>query len=127
MLQFSKNLTAHRKKTQFGKKHDMLKRDEEDFQNSNRQICQKIFNKELEIEVNRYLDLRDDIQQLLWHYEFHQYDTDENDGTISAFDFAQSLLVYFPFNSYEEYYSHIQSEGKHLKEGRVTYREFIAF
>jgi hypothetical protein len=84
----------------------MLKRDEEDFLETNRQISQRIFNNEVEIDVDYYLDLKDSIQELLWHYEFHQYDTDKKE-TISAFDFAQSLLVFLPFNSYQQYYDHI--------------------
>jgi len=78
----------------------MLKREEEDFLDANRQITQKIFDGRTEIDVDYYLDLKDSIQELLWHYEFCQYDTntdtDQNDS-ITAFDFAQSLLVYFPF------------------------------
>lgn len=131
MLQFSKNLTQHRKKTQFGKKHDMLKRDEDDFLETNRQMTQKIFNNKVEIDVDTYLDLKDSIQEMLWHYEFNQYDTDKKE-TISAFDFAQSLMVYFPYSTYQQYYDHIKhghgdGEHNHLNHERVTFDEFVAF
>lgn len=128
MLQFSKNLTAHRRKTQFGKKHDMLKRDEEDFLDTNRKMCMKIFDKKTEIDCDHYQDLRDAIQEQLWHYEFHQYDTDKND-TISAVDFSHSLLVYFPFQHFQTYQDHILNGGLHggLKHDRVTFEEFVAF
>lgn len=46
-----------------------------------------MFAGQSEIKVDYFQDLRDAIQETLWHYEFHQYDTDEND-TISAYDFA---------------------------------------
>lgn len=107
LQQMSSYLRTHRKKTEFGKKLDMLKRQEEDFINTNKQMCVRIFNGREEITCEEYLDFRNTLQELLWHYEFNQFD-EVKKGTISCYDFAQSLYVYyFPFHLMDDYLNHL--------------------
>lgn len=56
--QLSKCLREHRKKCEFGKKHDMLKRHDEDFAETNQMMCMRIFNGRDEITVDEYLQFR---------------------------------------------------------------------
>lgn len=58
LQQMSNNLKNHRKKTQFGQKHDMLKRQEEDFQTTNKMMCVRIFDGKEEIGCEDYLAFR---------------------------------------------------------------------
>lgn len=60
----------------------------------------------------------------LRHYEFFQYDVDEEKETIPIEDFAKSLLVCLPANHASHYIKRIHS----LKyEGDITFKEFMAF
>jgi len=58
---FSANLTTHRKKSQFGKKHDILKRDEEDFLQTNRHMSMRIFDGKADLTFDEYWATRDKI------------------------------------------------------------------
>jgi len=62
---------------------------------------------------------------MLWHYEFYQYDADGEDK-ITAYEFCQSMLVYFPFHLIDQYVEHIEN-FEQLKEDKVTLQEYIAF
>jgi len=104
MKQFSKNLTAHRKRSHFAKKD--VKRLEQDFLETNRIMTENIFDGKSEITLNDFLEIRGEIQQTLWHYEFCQFKPDKN-GNISAHDFSYSLIVYFPFHYFQEYTNHL--------------------
>ena len=59
-------------------------------------MTKNIFNGKSEIEEHDYIHFRNTIKELLWHYEFHQFDVDSN-GCITGHDFAMSLIIYFPF------------------------------
>jgi len=72
MKQFSKNLTAHRKKSHFAKK-DVNKKLEQDFLETNKIMTENIFNGKSELTLNDFLEIRGVIQQTLWHYEFCQF------------------------------------------------------
>lgn len=63
------------------------------------------------------------MQEALWHYEFNQFEVDEA-GTISAKDFAHSLLAYLTYNNAMTYFKRIK---KLDFEGWVAYPEFVAF
>lgn len=103
----SKYLSSHRKKIQFGQKMGNAKRQEDDLASTNLLMCTKIFDGKLEISCEDYLDFRNNLQELLWHYEFHQFVEDKR-GRISCYDFAKSLYVhYFPFNLMDTYLEHL--------------------
>jgi len=70
MKQFSNNLTAQSFKSQFGKKHTKTKRHEEDFKETNQIMTKNLFNGKTSITLDEYLEIRSEIQQQLWHYEF---------------------------------------------------------
>lgn len=58
----------------------------------------RIFDGKDEITLDDYLEFRDNLQELLWEYEYYQFDNDKR-GHISNYDFCTSLYVhYFPFH-----------------------------
>ena len=127
MKQFSAYLTKQRKKGNFGKKLDMLKSTDDEFVSTNQIMTKNIFAGMTEITEDDYINFKHTIQELLWHYEFHQFDID-SDGCISGFDFAMSLIIYFPFKEFQTYYKHINDEGHAgFHHDKVTLNEFIAF
>lgn len=104
----------------------MLKRQEEDFQTTNKMMCVRIFDGKEEITCDDYLAFRNQVQETLWHYEFHQFDTNQ-EGKISAYDFAQSLYVYyFPFHLIDNYLDHLSSFKQH-KNSYVSIHQYNAF
>lgn len=72
-------MTTHRRKTQFGKKHTGLKADDEDFLETNRMMTTQIFKGKTELTFDEYIELRNSVQEILWHYEYFQLETDSND------------------------------------------------
>ena len=70
--QFSKNLTTYRRKTQFGKKHDAkIKCDDEDFLQTNQMMTLNIFKGRKVLTEADFVQLKNSIQEILWHYEYH--------------------------------------------------------
>lgn len=62
----------------------------------------------------------------LWHYEFHQFDTD-NHGHMSNYDVAQSLYVYYiPFQKINDYLLHLDKYQDH-KKGCCDFDQYCAF
>jgi len=105
--QFSTNLTSHRRKNHFSKKHSNLKEKDEDFLETNKMMTAQIFKNKKELTETEFCELKNGIQEILWHYEFFQLNVDENDK-VSAHDFAHSLIVYFPFAKFQEYLNHLE-------------------
>jgi Ca2+-binding EF-hand superfamily protein len=129
-------MTKHRRATKFGQNQKdagqlldsrHVKAADEDFLATNARITERIFAGRETITEKEYLQLRKDIQEQLWHYDFCQYECDEKSETISAGDFARSLLIYMPFSKFNHYISRIETELEHLKTGRVTFDQFVAF
>ena len=97
---------------------------EEDFQKTNREICEHLFAGKEFFTFSDFLEFRQHLKNSLRHYEFYQYDVNDEKGTISAEDFAKSMLVCLPLNEVAKYLKRIHE----LKlEGEVTFREFIAW
>jgi len=128
---FGKVLTELRKNTVLGAKQTnksfldtrLVKATEEDFKITNKSIAIHMLNGEPEINLKRFFEYREELKTALRHYEFHNYDVDEN-NTISLEDFSKSLLVCLPIKTSQVYVKRIHS----LKlDGRVTFCEFIAF
>ena len=98
---------------------------EEEFLCTNQEVCKELFQDKMIINLSDFIAFRDKLKTALRHYEFHQYDVvDEERGTISAEDFAKSLLVCLPLNHTQRYLKRIQTLNL---EGEVTFEEFIAF
>ena len=101
----------------------MISATEQDFLDTNKKLTETIFKDKDEITLSEFLDMKRSLQNGLLHYEFHQYDTDEND-TISASDFALSLLSTLTFGQATRYHKRIE---KIDLPGRVSFEEFVAF
>lgn len=90
-------------------------------------MVKNIFAGKTEITEGEFIRLRNDIQELLWHYEFYQFDTDANE-CITGHEFAQSLIIYFPMKEFITYVNHLNQEEHHcLLHEKCSYHEFVAF
>jgi len=70
----------------------------------------QIFKNKKELTEKDFLELKNSIQEILWHYEFFQLNVDEKDQ-VSAHDFAHSLIIYFPFGKFQEYLNHLEHDS----------------
>jgi hypothetical protein len=77
--QFSTNLTAHRRKNHFARKQSNLAEKDEDFLETNRAMTATIFKNKKDLNEEEFMTLKNNIQEVLWHYEFFQLNVDEND------------------------------------------------
>jgi hypothetical protein len=108
--QFSKTCSTLRKKTIIGKKQTNkssglipdarhVSTNEDDLAAAYEQICNELFKGRSHCTLKDFIDFRDKLKQALRHYEFHQYGlVAEDRETITAEDFAKSLLVCLPPN-----------------------------
>ena len=123
--QFSTALKKHLKSTKLGGKITEtkgkidarhVKINEADFAATCERLCKRLFEGKQTLEHADIKALRKTITEGLWHYEFYQYfevsseeveGSDDvivkiqSDGTISAQDFAKSILIFMPFNKYK--------------------------
>ena len=105
----------------------MLKSTDDEFIATNQILTKNIFDGRMELTEDEFIAFKHKIQELLWHYEFHQFDVDEN-GCISGLDFAMSLIIYFPFKEFQTYVNHINlSENSSFHHDKISLNEFIAF
>lgn len=86
-------------------------------------IIEHLFNEKEFITIDDFTQLKNKLKNALLHYEFHQFDVDENE-TISCEDFAKSLLSCLNFNQATKFMRRIHSLNL---EGRVSYPEYVAF
>lgn len=134
--QFSKTCSSLRKKTILGQKQTnktngfmpdarSIRAQEEDFTEAYEQITKELFQGNTHCSLKDFIDFREKLKTALRHYEFYQYGlTSEDSETISAEDFAKSLLVCLPLNHIGKYIKRINQ----IKlEGEVTFEEFNAF
>jgi Ca2+-binding EF-hand superfamily protein len=71
-----------------------------------------------------FMNFREKLKLALRHYEFHTYEMQGENETISAEDFAKSLLVYLPQTQTARYLKRIHQ----IKlEGEITFKQFLAF
>eukprot|EP00347_Sterkiella_histriomuscorum_P016798 403351813 len=130
---FSQVLTELRKKTILGQKQTnkgfvpdarLISAKEEDFLQTNREVTEHLFAEKSYYTLEDFMRFRDQLKTSLRHYEFHQYDVDDEKDTISNEDFAKSLLVCLPHNQAQTYIKRVHN----LKlEGDCSFQEFIAF
>jgi Ca2+-binding EF-hand superfamily protein len=130
--QFEQALTTLRKATALGSKQQnrsmlpdgrKITTVETDLQECNKTLVEHLFADKEFVTIDDFTVLKRSLKEALLHYEFNQFEVDEN-GTISSEDFAKSLLSCFTFSQAYSYLSRIHS----LKlEGRVSFNEYIAF
>ena len=96
---------------------------EEGFKATNRSLVHALFKEKRQLHIEDFLEIKKELQRELLHYEFHQFDVAE-DGTISAQDFAHTMLSCVAFNKAGLYHKRVRD--MHL-EGRVSFNEFVAF
>ncbi len=68
----------------------MISASESDFKRCNEALVEKLFSDKDEVTVEDFMKIKRGLTESLLHYEFSQFD--QEDGTISAIDFAKSLL-----------------------------------
>jgi hypothetical protein len=86
-------------------------------------IIEHLFSGKEFITIGDFINLKTKLKTALLHYEFNQFEVDDKD-TISCQDFAKSLLSCLNFNQATKFMRRIHSLNL---EGRVTYREYVAF
>jgi hypothetical protein len=112
--EFTKQLTALRRRTKFGANQKdnagnlldsrHVKASNEDFLATNKAMVEKIFAGRKEIDINDFFKLKHDILENLWHYEYFQlHDFETEDYKMKAEDFAKSLLIFMPYRMYNQY------------------------
>mmetsp|Transcript_15572 Transcript_15572/g.17309 ORF Transcript_15572/g.17309 Transcript_15572/m.17309 type:complete len:246 (+) Transcript_15572:226-963(+) len=86
-------------------------------------ILEHLFNEKEHITIDDFSLLKNKLKHALLHYEFHQFEVDE-ENSISTEDFAKSLLSCLNFSQATKYLRRIH---KLKLEGRVGFAEYIAF
>ena len=127
--QFIPELKKLRKSTSFGSKQisktfipDSRKITSDEHQITETIIDNLFHDKEF-ITIDDFTAIKNKLKYALLHYEFHQFEVDDKD-TISAEDFAKSLLSCLNFSQASKYCRRIHSLN--LK-GRVGFQEYVAF
>ena len=81
---------------------------EEECQAATNEIVNAIFKNKNTCTMKDFSEFREKLKLALRHYEFHSYEmVDEEKETISAENFAKSLLVYLPQNQIHKYIKRI--------------------
>lgn len=86
-------------------------------------VVEHLFRGKETITINDFLFLKQKMKSALLHYEFYQFDVDENE-TISAEEFAKSLLSCLSLSKAHHYMKVIQTLELN---GRVNFQEYLAF
>jgi len=76
----------------------MISATEENFLQTNKEICDHIFETKDHITIEDFRKFRRSLKLALRHYEFYQYDVIEGKEAISIAEFAKSLLVCLPLH-----------------------------
>ena len=69
---------------------------EDELKKCNDALINILFKDKEEIGIKDFEKIKFKLTEAMWHYEFHHLDPDEN-GTISAQNFAKSLLSTLSF------------------------------
>ena len=69
----------------------MISAGDEEFKRCNAALCDLLFKDKTAVTVEDFIKIKQMRQESLLHYEFHQFETNE-DGSISTSEFAKSLL-----------------------------------
>ena len=75
---------------------------EEELLSCNDTLINVLFKDKEAITLKDFTNIKFALNKSLWHYEFFNLDPDEND-TISAENFAKSLLSTLSFNKAQNY------------------------
>lgn len=65
----------------------MAKAEEQDFIETHKNMCSRIFAGREKINFDQFMEFRNELQEMLWHYEFYQFNVDKA-KYIPTFDFA---------------------------------------
>lgn len=104
----------------------MTKDQKENYLNVCSEMVKRIFAGREEITFEQWMEFKNELSEMVWHYEFHQFDLDHH-GHMSSLDFAQSLLVhYVPFHKIKEYKDHLM-QFESYKLGCVSFKQYVAF
>lgn len=123
---FHKLLEANRKKIPFGQNLKLTKQQKDDYMLTCQEMINNIYNGRSEITFQEWMEFRNELQEMIWHYEFHQFDLDPH-GHMSAFDFALSFFIYYiPFHKIQEYRDHLNSYEEY-HHGCVSFKQYVAF
>lgn len=79
---------------------------EEELLSCNVSLINVLFKDKEAITLKDFSNIKSSLNESLWHYEFYNLDPDEND-TISAENFAKSLLSTLSFNKAQSYLKQI--------------------
>jgi len=73
---FHKILEANRKKIPFGQNLKLNKQQKDDYMLTCQEMINNIYNGRAEISFDEWMEFRNELQEMIWHYEFHQFDLD---------------------------------------------------
>ena len=134
--QFSEELTHLRHKTLQGSKQvnkviidaRQIAATEEDFLATNLALANRLFAKKEFVTAIDIMKLREDVRELLWRYEFENYEPDEN-ATIHLNDYLRTMLISMNGGQIEKKIKRIAKISAALPEDqqRVNFDEFLAF
>lgn len=84
-------------------------------------MVKRIFAGREELTFEQWMEFKNELSEMVWHYEFYQFDLDHN-GHMTALDFASALLIhYVPFQKVKEYYDHLHT-FEHSDKGSVSFK-----
>jgi len=84
---FAKVIESNRKKILFGQNLKLTKEQKEEYLQTCSEMIIRIYDGRDQITFDEWMEFRHELQEMVWHYEFHQFDLDRH-GHMSAFDFA---------------------------------------
>ena len=85
-----------------------------------------LFKDKKKITFQDVWSVRGMLREDLWHYEFNNFDPDEN-GTISIDDFLCSIIGFVTGRKVDRYMKQVDKVSLAMPNARVSYHEFIAF
>ena len=105
-----------------------MKAKDQDFLATNAAMTEKIFAGRENINIDDFYKLKHEILESLWHYEYYQlHDFETNDYKMKAEDFAKSLLIFMPYNKYNQYMAEIDKHLASWGDKTVSIEEYITF
>lgn len=123
----AKTIGSHKLKSNFNQKSALSKKQVEEFLEIKIGMCQRIFQGRDKITYEEYMQFRNSVIEALWHYEFHQFDVDQNHN-ITDYHMAKSLYVYYiPFQKMNDYILHMNKFKDNYQKGVCSVEQYCAF
>jgi Ca2+-binding EF-hand superfamily protein len=95
---------------------------DQDFEESCKNLLSEIFGEGAEMDFQTFLDIRQRISQELFTYEFYRFPVEEE--SISAEDFAKSIIAYIPASLTDMYLKRLSAINP---TGRISLKEYLGF